>query len=71
MNRWAVIENDTVVNVIVWDGSEPAEISGEVVEIDANSPLAPGYRRVNGEWIAPPAPEPHPIDIPVANAPAT
>lgn len=33
MKRWAVIENDIVTNIIVWDGLTPLNLDYELVEI--------------------------------------
>jgi hypothetical protein len=62
--RWFVLNGDTVVNHIVWDGSSgwsPPEGHTLVAE-EEGSEVNVGWRLVNGEWIAPPEPEPLPVD---------
>lgn len=53
MANYAIIENDTVTNVIVADSKEIAEeVTGlEAIEV-TNEPWV-GWQRVDGEWIDP------------------
>jgi hypothetical protein len=53
MNRYLVIENDLVTNVVVWDGeSEWIAPDGAVIE-QAEDHIGIGWRKVDGQWIAP------------------
>ncbi|UVA80472.1 hypothetical protein [Pandoraea commovens] len=55
MKRYAIIENGTVVNVVLWDGQTECEaIPDGAVELTSDSPVAPGYTREDGSFIAPP-----------------
>lgn len=55
MKRYAIIENDEVVNVVLWDGHTECEaIPVGAVELASDSPVAPGYTREGGEFVAPP-----------------
>lgn len=57
--RWALIDDDRIVNVIVWDGVEPYDPGAlEILELEEGSPLGIGWTRDGDEWIAPPEPEP-------------
>jgi hypothetical protein len=57
MNRYAILDGDLVVNVALWDGVTPWEPDGEIVALEDDSPVGPGYVRDGDEWIAPPLPE--------------
>ena len=61
MTRYAVIESDVIVNVIVWDGEEPYQSDAELLELPPESALGIGWTRNGDEWDAPPRPEP--VDI--------
>ena len=55
--RYAQIVDGIVVNVIVWDGTIPLELDGELVNVD-DVPCGPSWTYANGEFVAPPpAPE--------------
>lgn len=58
MTRYAVVVDGQVVNLILWDGETPYEPEGVAVALDADSPVGPGWAQVDGEWVAPPQPEP-------------
>jgi hypothetical protein len=54
MGRYAVIRDDVVENVVLWDGEtkwEPPE-GTELVELGEES-VGPGYTRVDDGWEAP------------------
>ena len=63
--RYAVVLDDEVVNVVLWDGEgEYTPLSGgEAVLVESDSPVGIGWTRVDGEWVMPdwmlpePAPE--------------
>jgi hypothetical protein len=55
--RYAMIENNEVVNVAVWDGETPWQPDCEVLELPEDSPIGPGWTREDGEWVAPPPSE--------------
>ena len=57
MNNYAVIENNAVVNTVVWDGETPIEI-GELVEIPEGVAASIGWSYVDGQFIEPVQPEP-------------
>lgn len=54
---WAVYENDTILNVILADSKEIAElVTGlNAVEVVNYAPEI-GWVLINGEWVAPTAP---------------
>lgn len=58
MGNWALVENGTVVNTIIWDGPEESPMdfgSGvEAVEILEGTTTGIGYSYSNGEFAAPP-----------------
>jgi hypothetical protein len=62
MKNYALIETATtlVVNIMVWDGQPPWEPGdGQIaVVIPENSSAGIGWTYVDGEFIAPPEPEP-------------
>ena len=67
MSNFAIIDGDTVVNVIVADSREIAEeVTGlSAVETDGEPWI--GWTLIDGEWVAPPpppAPEPDPEPAP-------
>ncbi len=55
MNRYALIENGAVTNVILWDGNDgwtaPEGISA--MELPADSQVGIGWEYENGEFTAP------------------
>ncbi len=53
--RYAVVEDAEVVNVILWDGLGDAP-SGQLVQLEEDSPVGAGWRRVGDEWSEPVAP---------------
>lgn len=67
MANFAIIDGDTVVNVIVADSQEIAEeVTGlSVVETEGEPWI--GWTLIDGGWVAPPlppAPEPDPAPAP-------
>jgi len=54
--RYAVIENGTVTNVIVWDGETELNLGGELVNLDGII-AGPGWSYNGTTFIAPPEPE--------------
>lgn len=56
-DSYAVIENGTVVNVVLWDGeTEWSPDTGDVVKTDGTVSIGWGYN--DGVFSAPPVPEP-------------
>lgn len=51
--RFAVVNGIEVTNVIVWDGEQEYEVQEDLVELPLDSPVGPGWTRVEGEWIPP------------------
>ena len=69
MKNYAIIDStNTVINVVVWDGESPWTPSQDciVVAIPEDSSAGIGWTYVDGEFIAPPRPEP-----PAPSAPLT
>lgn len=58
MSRYAIVENETVTNVALWDGEMEWKPNGQVIQLPEDSSVGPGWGYVNGEWIEPPSPEP-------------
>lgn len=58
INRYALLEGDQVVNVILWDDEEDSyePHEGQVI-LPALEEINIGWARTNGEWVAPPVPE--------------
>lgn len=57
--NYAVIENGTVVNVIVYDGIQPLELPDGQTLVDLGESEAwIGWRYEGGEWIAPTVEDP-------------
>lgn len=59
--RYAVVQNDTVVNVVIWNGEDTFVITNELVPIEEGSDLGIGWTLVDGAWQAPYYP---PMDVP-------
>ncbi len=57
MNRYALIENNQVVNVVLWDGETEYKPDSEIFALADDEPVGPGWKRKNGKWVAPPEPE--------------
>lgn len=58
LKQYAHIENDTVINVIVWDGVSDWQPGFETMLIEEGSPIWIGWtRQSEGVWVAPPAEE--------------
>lgn len=77
--RYAVIDGQNVVNVIMWDGSEtPNETSATpfrdsfgqsiLVELPHGSQVGPGWTYVGGQFVAPPVAPPPPMTAGEAQA---
>lgn len=61
MKNYAIIDStNTVINVVVWDGKPPWAPPQDciAVEIPEGSSAGIGWTYANGEFIAPPQPEP-------------
>ena len=57
MSRYVIVHDDVVTNVVLWDGETSYEPDGELVALADDEPVGPGWSRVDGRWVAPPAPE--------------
>ncbi|KTT00107.1 hypothetical protein NS376_15975 [Pseudomonas oryzihabitans] len=68
-NRYAVVSNSVVTNVVIWDGESYLELAdGETAVASDSANIGCEYRL--GEFIAPPAPpipDPTPAEILAAN----
>jgi hypothetical protein len=60
MSRYALVQGDDVVNVVMWDGATPYEPDGELVALADDEAVGPGWTRKKGKWVAPPEPESEP-----------
>ena len=59
--KYALIENNTVANVIEWDGESPYQPDGNPTLINIDGQLVDiGYSYIDGEFQAPPIVEPTP-----------
>lgn len=61
MNRYAIIENGVVVNVVLWDGQTQWADSQAAILLPAGSPVGPGYTYDGTNFTAPPPPPAYPI----------
>lgn len=57
MSRYAIVQGDDVVNVVLWDGETLYEPDGELVALADDEAVGPGWTRKKGKWVAPPEPE--------------
>jgi len=56
--RYAMMNDNDVLNVAEWDGETPWEPGCEIVALDDSSPVGPGWTRDGDKWTAPePTPE--------------
>lgn len=63
-SRFAIIENEVVVNCIVADDEFVAEFYPTAIEIDDVVPEpCPGWWYKDGQFICPPQPEPEPVTV--------
>ena len=64
MKNYAIIDaTNTVINAVVWDGKPPWAPPENciAVAIPKDSSAGIGWTYVNGQFIAPPQPEPEPV----------
>lgn len=61
MMRYAVIEDGTVVNVILWDGIGDMFDAQTLIELPDDSLVGPGWSHDGTDFVAPPAPEIPPV----------
>lgn len=60
--RYAIVRDSIVETVIVWDGqSAYSAPEGTELVASGDSPVAPGYSYVNGEFVAPAEPVEEPV----------
>lgn len=57
MARYFMIQLETVINVIVWNGSDPLTLDDGVTLEPAVDAVDRGWVRVDGVWTAPPPEE--------------
>jgi hypothetical protein len=50
--RYAQVIDGIVVNVIVWDGTTPLGLNGELINVD-DVPCGPGWLYTDGVFVAP------------------
>lgn len=55
--RYAIIVNDVVTNVILWDGQEDYQPSEECELIEVDEEVSIGWFKEGGVLVAPPEPE--------------
>lgn len=48
--RYAIIKDDVVLNVIIWDGVTPIELPEGAEAILAPDYLGPNDKKLNGKW---------------------
>ncbi len=53
MNKYALVDNGTVLNVILWDGEQRYETPYELVPLPEESMVGPGWAFDGEEWVAP------------------
>lgn len=57
--RYAILDGNAVVNVVLWDGETPLEGSEHFVPVGPE--VGPGWTRDGDQWVPPPSePEPAP-----------
>lgn len=49
MTKWGVIDNDEVVNVIIWNGIDPIPVDWNLLP-NEDGRLAIGMKLIAGEW---------------------
>lgn len=50
--KWAQVINGNVVNVILWDGTTPLGLDGELINVD-DVPCGPSWTYVDGQFVPP------------------
>jgi hypothetical protein len=60
INRYAIVEDGTVVNVALWDGTTEWDGNEGAVLLPENSPVDLGYTYDGLNFTAPPPPPPFP-----------
>jgi len=65
--RYAVLENDEVVNLIMWNSEDEYEPAEHCMVIPVTEEVAIGWKRDGDSWIVPVEPEPElpPLEDPV------
>lgn len=58
--RHALVLDELVTDIILWDGTTEYEPGGEHLLLPAPDDVAVGWSYVNGEWVAPAPSEPIP-----------
>jgi hypothetical protein len=53
MNRYAIVKDNEVMNVVIWDGETEYTPGGELVALADDEPVGPGWSRADDEWVAP------------------
>lgn len=58
VERWAVLDEEgLVVNVILWNPTHDYESDAPMLQLPDDSPVCPGWKLADDEWIAPQQPE--------------
>jgi hypothetical protein len=57
MSRYAIVQDNEVVNVALWDGKTEYNPDGELVALADDEVVGPGWTRSKGKWVAPPESE--------------
>jgi hypothetical protein len=62
MTRWLIMHGDRVTNVVVWDGATEWDAPEGATLLEAPAGVGPGFRLVDGVWVAPPVQYAEPDD---------
>lgn len=66
MPRYAIVDGGAVDNVVLWDGESPClAIPESAIQLPDDSPVGPGWMYANGQFTAPPQPEPPALGEPI------
>jgi len=58
--KYAIVENDEVINVTLWDGTTEWSPPEGTIAVACPDEVGPGWTYENGTFVAPPVPEPVP-----------
>lgn len=53
MKKYAIVKNNVVENVILWDGVSKWTTDGSIIEIPEGSVIGPHYIKDGENWIEP------------------
>ena len=58
-NRYALVDDDgLVINIVEWDGEADWSAPADLAPVETDASVSKGWRRVDGDWVAPQAEEP-------------